>query len=77
MLGLVGGLIGLILGLGIAKLGEFLAVSLGVTIFKMHISASLIIGALMFSFLVGAISGALPARQASLMQPVEALRKGK
>lgn len=77
MLGLVGGLIGLILGLGIAKLGEYLAVALGADIFKIHISITLVVGALLFSFLLGAVSGTLPARQASLLQPVEALRKGK
>jgi putative ABC transport system permease protein len=77
MLGMVGGLIGLILGLGIAKLGEYLAVALGADIFKIHISVSLIVGALLFSFLLGSLSGLLPARQASLLQPVEALRKGK
>lgn len=77
MLGLVGGLIGLILGLGIAKLGEYLAVVLGADIFKIHISVTLVVGALLFSFLLGAASGTLPARQASLLQPVEALRKGK
>jgi len=77
MLGLVGGLIGLVLGLGIAKMGEYLAVMLGADIFKIHISVTLIVGALLFSFLLGAISGTLPARQASLLQPVEALRKGK
>jgi len=77
MLGLVGGLIGLVLGLGIAKMGEYLAVGLGADIFKIHISVTLILGALMFSFLLGALSGLLPARQASMLQPVEALRKGK
>ncbi|MBW2963572.1 ABC transporter permease [Candidatus Woesearchaeota archaeon] len=77
MLGLVGGLIGLVLGLGIAKSGEYLAVILGADIFKIHISVTLIVGALLFSFLLGALSGLLPARQASMLQPVEALRKGK
>jgi len=77
MLGLVGGLIGLGLGLGIAKLGEYLAVALGADIFRIHISVFLIAGALLFSFLLGAFSGILPARQASMLQPVEALRKGK
>ena len=37
-------------------------------------SPLIIIGALMFSFIVGALSGALPARQASKLKPVDALR---
>ncbi|MBR9683033.1 ABC transporter permease [Candidatus Woesearchaeota archaeon] len=75
LLGLVGGLIGLILGLGIAKLGELLAVSMGVEIFKIHVGGYLIVGALLISFLAGTLSGLLPARQAAMMQPVDALRK--
>lgn len=77
LLGLVGGAVGLLLGLGMAKLGELLAVSLGAGIFKIFINSYLIFGALIFSLLVGAISGLLPARQAALMQPVEALREKK
>ena len=34
----------------------------------------LIIGSLLFSFFVGAISGAVPAIQASKLKPVDALR---
>jgi putative ABC transport system permease protein len=34
----------------------------------------LIVGALLFSFAVGAISGTMPARRASKLRPVEALR---
>jgi putative ABC transport system permease protein len=34
----------------------------------------LIVGALAFSFVVGTVSGALPARRASRLKPVDALR---
>lgn len=74
-LGLVGGIVGLLFGLGISKLGEIIAVAMGVTIFRAYVGLPLVLGALLFSFLVGAISGALPARQASLLKPVDALRK--
>ena len=39
-----------------------------------HISPSLILFGLIFSFLVGCVSGFLPTRAASRMQPVDALR---
>jgi len=34
----------------------------------------LILGALAFSFIIGSLSGALPAVQASRLKPVDALR---
>ncbi|MBD3319207.1 FtsX-like permease family protein [Candidatus Woesearchaeota archaeon] len=77
MLGLVGGLMGLGLGLGVAKLGEYLAIGLGASFFRMHISTLLIVGTLMFSFVLGMFSGAFPARQAARLPPVEALRSIK
>jgi putative ABC transport system permease protein len=74
-LGLVGGAIGVILGIGIAKLVEFIAQqALGSNMLGASISIELIIGALLFSFFVGAASGVLPARQASKLNPVDALR---
>ena len=39
------------------------------------ISFELIVGALAFSFLIGTLSGILPAKQAAELQPVDALRK--
>jgi len=75
VLGLAGGLVGIILGFLISKTGEFVAVKLGAEFFRSSFSLFLIIGSLMFSFLIGAVSGLLPARQASKMQPVEAFRK--
>lgn len=77
LLGLVGGVIGLVLGYGLAKLGEGIALSLGTTLLKIHFDLTLVMGALLFSFLVGIISGLMPARQASLLVPVEALRRAK
>ncbi len=74
ILGIVGGLIGIIAGLGMGKLAEFAAVSAGVELLKVTVNPVLITGALAFSFLVGMISGIMPARQASKLQPVEALR---
>jgi len=73
--GLFGGTIGIIIGVGISKLVEIIAASyLGAELLKAYISLPLILGALGFSFLVGAISGIAPSYQASKLKPVEALR---
>ncbi len=75
MLGLVGGLIGLILGIGIAKLVEIIAAQqLGTTFLQASFPLILVLGSLLFSFIVGSLSGALPAIQASRLKPADALR---
>jgi len=77
ILGLAGGLVGVLIGLGISKVGEIVAQQLGADIFRASFSPLLIFGALLFSYLVGTLSGILPARQASRMNPVDALRSSK
>ena len=75
LLGLVGGAIGIALGIGLSKLVEFAAFKfLGTSLIKAFFPWYLIAGALLFSFLVGTISGLLPAKQASSLKPVDALR---
>ena len=75
LLGLVGGAIGIALGIGLSKLVEFLAFKfLGTSLIKAFFPWYLIVGSLVFSFLVGTVSGLLPARQASSLKPVDALR---
>ena len=75
VLGVTGGVIGVIIGLGLSKTVEYAAaVELGETMIQAHISWQLIVGALAFSFIVGSLSGVLPARQASHLKPVDALR---
>jgi len=72
--GLIGGAIGVGIGVGLAKLTEFIAVRfLNTNLLQAHLSLELILGALIFSFVVGAISGIAPAYQASKLKPVEAL----
>ena len=73
-LGLVGGILGVLLGYGIAKIGEFAAKSAGLTFLKPAFPLWLIIGCLAFAFFVGAGSGVLPAIRASRLKPVDALR---
>ena len=75
ILGFVGGGIGVLIGMGFAKLVEIIAtLVLQTALLKAYFPWYLIIGALMFSFLVGAASGLLPAWQASQLKPVDALR---
>ena len=76
LLGLVGGIIGAAIGIGLALL-----VSYGVTTafsginFTVAISYPLLTLAILFSLVIGSISGILPALQASKLKPVEALRR--
>lgn len=75
LLGLAGGIIGVLSGVGLAKLIEYIAArALGSTLLRASFPWYLIVGALLFSFLVGCASGTSPAMQASRMKPVEALR---
>ncbi len=75
LLGMAGGILGVVIGILIAKLVQFAAtISLGTTLIRAEVSPELIIGALAFSFVIGTVSGVLPAVQASKMRPVDALR---
>lgn len=75
ILGLVGGIIGILLGVGIGKLVEFLgSVALGSNLLQASFTPELLIGALLFSFIVGAAAGVTPAIRAAKMNPVDALR---
>ncbi len=76
MLGLVGGLVGLLLGMGFSLMVEFGAKqALGSNLIAASFPLSLLIGTVLFSFILGALSGVLPAMQAAKMKPVDALRK--
>jgi putative ABC transport system permease protein len=74
LIGLFGGIIGCIIGIILAVGATQVAASAGYGFLEAKISAELILFAVGFSFFVGAISGILPARRASKLQPVEALR---
>jgi len=75
LLGLVGGIIGAVLGLSLAFLGaQFANQALGQSLFTVSVSYPLVLGAILFSFAVGTISGVLPAIQASKTNVVDALR---
>jgi putative ABC transport system permease protein len=75
-LGLFGGAIGITIGFGISKLVEVIAFQIyGSYLIKADFNPSLMLGMLMFGFLIGAMSGWFPARQAAKLHPVDALRK--
>lgn len=75
MIGLIGGTIGIIIGIGLSKIIEYIGrVVLDTILLKAYFPWYLILGALAFAFIIGMISGLLPARQASKQSPVESLR---
>lgn len=80
MLGLVGGLLGVTGGVAISYSLPFFGLNLGfgpgrgVSSFTTIISPSLLIFTLIFSVIIGMVSGVIPAYKASRLKPVDALR---
>ncbi|MBU3942649.1 ABC transporter permease [Patescibacteria group bacterium] len=72
--GLFGGLGGIILGLGLAKAIELYLQFHPVFYLEASITPQLILFGLTFSFLIGCLAGYFPARSASKLKPVDALR---
>jgi putative ABC transport system permease protein len=72
--GIVGAIIGYLLANGFAFVGRLV---LGSRLIAANISPQLIIGAILFSFVLGSFFGTLPAVQASKLNPVDALRSTK
>ncbi|MFP4117775.1 MAG: ABC transporter permease [Candidatus Woesearchaeota archaeon] len=66
--GIIGAAIGFILGQGIDKYVDLL---------EPQFSVSLVIGSVLFAFIMGSISGLVPAYQASRLNPVDALNQNK
>jgi putative ABC transport system permease protein len=67
VLGLIGGAIGLLLGSGIL----FISGNFGVPYW---LRLRIILFAILFSMFIGILAGFIPSRQASKMDPVDALR---
>jgi len=75
MLGMAGGIIGILIGVGLSKLVEFIVKNLlGFMYLDVTFNYLFILSVLMFSFIVGCLSGILPAKRASELKTVEALR---
>jgi len=75
LLGLAGGVIGVIIGIGLSKAVEYGARAAGISLLQAYFPWYLILGSLAFSFIVGSLSGLMPAKRASAMHPAEALRQ--
>lgn len=74
VIGLIGGAIGLMMGIGVSKIAQYIADYYGVTLIP-AINLWLVILALAFSFFIGSVSGVFPAMQASKLRPIEAIRR--
>jgi putative ABC transport system permease protein len=76
VLGLAGGTIGILLGMGLSKSVEVIAtLALGTQLIQAHYTLTWILIPLIFSFVIGTISGVMPAMQAANLKPVDALRQ--
>ena len=69
ILAALGGILGLLLGIGLA---QFLRLALPTL--PVHTPWSFALGALVMSAMIGLLAGVLPARNASHLDPIEALR---
>lgn len=74
IIGMIGGILGVVFGFGIASVGGSIAAAYGFGSLQPVFPLALVVGCILFSFLVGALSGILPARQAARLRPVDALR---
>ncbi len=75
IIGFTGGIGGTILGVIFAKAIEFYGQVHPLFYFSASITPGLIIFGVVFSFLVGCLSGFFPAKRAASLRPVEALRR--
>ena len=73
LIGLVGGIFGILLGSAMALIIGQLSKNAGFSLI-IKIEPLVLIFGLLFAFVVGIISGILPAYQASRLKPVDALR---
>lgn len=74
LIGIFGGIIGVILGVGVAKLFEWIAQVSGYSFFKIFVNYFYLLGGVLFSGLIGLMAGYLPAKRAASLKPADALR---
>ena len=73
IIGGIGGLIGLIIGMILSLILTLISSAVGMQL-ATYVSIELAIGAVLFSMIVGLLSGYLPAKKAALLNTVDALR---
>ncbi|MDD3127570.1 MAG: ABC transporter permease [Candidatus Izemoplasmatales bacterium] len=73
LIGLIGGIIGILLGFGLAEVIAIIGTQSGFALIAVK-SYEIIFGALAFSMIIGMVSGFYPASRAANLDPVEALR---
>src|SRR3989338_2069704 len=75
LLGLLGGIVGVLIGAGLSKIAEAaVQQALSANTFVAAIRPGLVVGALLFGFIIGKASKFLPARRAASLKPAVALR---
>ncbi|HIH26236.1 ABC transporter permease [Candidatus Woesearchaeota archaeon] len=74
IIGLIGGLLGVIIGVTLAILVGNVAATSGFSFLKIQIDYPVMISCVLFSVIFAMFSGYLPAKRASKLEPVEALR---
>lgn len=74
LLGTVGGILGIMISFAFAKAIEFGAARQDLEILKITFDPVIVVASLIFTFVVGAIFGAIPAMRAARLKPTEALR---
>ena len=74
LLSTLGGILGVVLGYGIASAGGAFAAASGFASLQPAFPAVLVVGCILFAFMLGAVSGYLPARQAARLNATDALR---
>lgn len=75
ILGLIGGTIGIVVGLGLSEIAFYIIRQYMSIPLQPARPPTLILGALVGSFVFGMIAGFLPARKAADLEPVEAMRR--
>lgn len=73
IIGMIGGLMGVIAGISLSTTAAYAATQFVNIPINPYLGPELLLGSIIFSFIVGTISGILPARRAANLPPAEAL----